>query len=445
VRAARHSLTLSLLLAMALAAGGSALGQSAEGAITVTIDQAIDRAMSNQPLIQQAEAAVEAARARVGEAQSTYFPSVSATGSYTIIEPSQNFTFPGFGTFSLLPTDNWDFHLGLNQVIFQFGRRGAQVSLARSGVSAALVGVDQIRMSLAFQTAVGFSTVLFMERQLAALDEQEQNLQEHLRATRAKADAGAATKYDELATEVRVSALRSQRIEADSQYDRQVLGLKQILGLKDSDKLVLSGGVRPAAGPSDDEDALVAMALSRRPDVRQAVQAESAAELSARLAYLTAFPTISARASAGYKNGLLPEINELTFNWTAGVQVNVPIFQGLLALRTNEENQKKVLAARENTLAVRRTATTQVLQALRDLQAARQQVETAKTQEDQARQMLDVVKLQYDLGMLTNLEYLDAQAAMERAQVGSLQAGYREVVGEYALLQATGAAIWKAN
>jgi len=440
---------------MVLAAGGSVFGQSASpsapgaasggGAVTLTIDQAINRAMSNQPLIQQAQAAVEAARARVGEAESTYFPGVSASGSYNLIEPDQSFTFPMLGTFSLLPTNNWDFHLGLNQVIYQFGRRGAQVSLARSGVSAALVGVDQIRMSLAYQTAVGFFTVLFMERQLAALDEQAQNLQEHLRATQVKADTGAATRYDELATEVRVSALRSQRIEADSQYDRQVLGLKQILGLKDSDTLVLSGDLRPPAGPSEDEDALVALALSRRPDVRQAVQAESAAELSARLAYLTAFPTISAHASAGYKNGLLPDINAMTFNWVAGVQVNVPIFQGLLAVRTNDENQKKILAARENTLSVRRTATTQVIQALHDLQASRRQVETAKAQEDQARQMLEVVKLQYDLGMLTNLEYLDAQAAMERAQVGSLQAGYREVVGEYALLQAAGASIWKGD
>lgn len=58
--------------------------------------------------------------------------------------------------------------------------------------------------------------------------------------------------------------------------------------------------------------------------------------------------------------------------------------------------------------------------------------------------MLEVVKLQYDLGMLTNLEYLDAQAALERAQLGSLQGRYREVLSEYALKLATGTPIWEA-
>jgi outer membrane protein TolC len=86
--------------------------------------------------------------------------------------------------------------------------------------------------------------------------------------------------------------------------------------------------------------------------------------------------------------------------------------------------------------------TTQVLQSLQDLQAAHLQVQTAQTQLEQAREVLEVVKVQYDLGLLTNLEYLDAQAGLERAQLGSLQAQYREVLGEYALRQSTGDRIW---
>jgi DNA-binding MarR family transcriptional regulator len=195
----------------------------------------------------------------------------------------------------------------------------------------------------------------------------------------------------------------------------------------------------------ESRESLISSAMAPRPDVQQAVEAESAAELNRRLATAGAWPTISAHASMGFKNGILPDINVPAFNWVAGVQVSVPLFQGFLYARMGEEADKKVLAARENTIAVRRAATTQVLQALQDVKASHEQVQNAQAQLDQTKDMQDVVKLQYDLGMLSNLEYLDAQVAQERAQLGSLQARYREVLSQYALKLATGSVVWASG
>jgi outer membrane protein TolC len=413
--------------------------------MTLTIDKAIAQAVANQPLIRQAQATVEAARARVGQVQSAYYPRVSASGSYNRVEPDETITFGPLGSFPLVPVDVWDFNVGLSLVIFQFGKTEVQVKLAESGVSAAQIGLDQIMTSLAFQTAQGFYTVLFLKEQVSALDTQLKNLQEHLDITRIKAQTGSATRYDELATEVRISVLQSQRIDADNQLNKQSIGLKQLLGLPETAALDLVGGFSLPAQASADDGMLLSEALAHRSDVRQAVEGESAAELNRRLAGIGAWPTLSAHAAVGYKNGILTatnlNINSLQFNWIAGVQLTVPIFQGFLIARQGEEAEKKLLAAKENAAAVRRTITTQVLQALQDVRAARLQVESSDLQEEKARQMVEVVKLQYDLGLLTNLEYLDAQAAMERAQVGSLQARYREVLSQYALLQSSGAVI----
>ena len=136
-----------------LTCGFLAEAQSTTAVVTLTVEQAIARALANQPMIQQAQAAVESARARVGEARSSYYPNLSGTASYTRLEPNQTFTFPGLGTFSLAPEDNWDFHLGLNQVITQFGKRDVQVRMAENGVAAARIGVDQARTGIAFQAA----------------------------------------------------------------------------------------------------------------------------------------------------------------------------------------------------------------------------------------------------------------------------------------------------
>jgi outer membrane protein len=234
-------LCAAALVFFTLGAGLFAQAAQDTAAVTLTLEQVVARAETNQPLILQAQAAVEAARARVGQAQSTYFPSVSASGMYTLLEPDQ--TIPGFG--SLVPVNNWDFNVGLRQVIFQFGRRGVQVKLAENGVSAARIGVDQIRSSIAYQAAQGFYTVLFLQGEIKALNEQLRNLQEHLRGTQIKEQTGSATRYDVLGTGVRISVQQSQLIDAESQYQKQLIALRQLLGMDESANFGLSGGFTP--------------------------------------------------------------------------------------------------------------------------------------------------------------------------------------------------------
>jgi len=248
---------------------------------------------------------------------------------------------------------------------------------------------------------------------------------------------GSATRLEDLSTQVRMAALQSQRVDTESQFQKQMIALRQLTGLDPSAEIALSGSFEPGPAPADDAS-LVQSALIKRTDLRQAAEAESAAELNQQLATMGPRPTLSAHASAGYQTGILPEINTPTFNWVAGVQVSVPIFQGLLWARSQDEAGKKLEGARKNTSAARLNATTQVLQAAQDVRTARQQVQISAGALDQARQMVDVAKVQYDIGVISNLEYLDAQTSLETANVSNLAAMYKEVLSEYALRQAAG-------
>jgi outer membrane protein TolC len=453
MRAKLFSVAASILL---VSLGTLSAQSSGTDALTLTVEQAVARTKANQPLIRQALDAVEAARARVGEAQSAYYPMVSGTASYNRLS-DQSFSIdsvlPPFlvsqvpaqyqgllsAPFSLVPDNLWDFNLGLNQVITQFGKRDVQVKLAQSGLASARIGVDQVTTAVSYQAVQVFYTALFLQEQGKALDEQYANLQEHLHVIQVREDTGSATRLEDLGTRVRMAALQSQRSEIENQVQKQKIALRQLTGLAPSAPITLSGSFDPGSTAADDAS-VVESALQKRPDVRQAVESESAADLSLRLAALAPWPTVTAHASMGFKNGALPDINVPVFNWVAGVQVSVPIFQGFLQARLQDESRKKLESARENTSAVRLNATTQVLQAAQDVKAARQQVDISVGALDQARQMVEVAKIQYDIGIISNLEYLDAQTALETANVSNLSAIYKEVLSEYALRQAAGEA-----
>ncbi len=415
-------------------------------AIALTLDEAIARALANQPLIEEALEAVRAAQSKVGEAESSYYPNVSGVAAYEHLEPNQVYPLdiPALGideSLALVPQDSWDFHLGLNEVIYAFGRRGIEVRLAENGVEAARIGADQVETSLAYQTALTFYAALFLREQTRSLDDQLADLNEHLSVIEKRADTGSATKYDVLSTRVQVASLESQRINVANQYAKQEIALKQLTGVDPSEPVTVDGSFGPGPVPGD-ERRLVAQALAGRAEVMQARTSEDAAALSRQAAEAAGLPTVAGSAEAGYKNGIIPNIYNLTLNGAVGLTVNVPIFAGFQTEKQIEQADAALDSARDNAAEVQRRVVTEVLQAVEDVEASRREERTAEVQLDQAQQALDAAKVQYDLGVITNDEYLSSQDALEQAQLARLLSVYQEVQSDYELKQAIGEKIW---
>jgi outer membrane protein len=452
-------LLASLSALASFAAAQSAIAQSAASpaqnpAPALGLDAVIAKAVANQPLILQAESSVAAARAKEEEAKSAYLPNVSAAGSYLRLEPQEgeslNFKplLPLDVQAALTPENMLDFHLGASMLVYDFGKRELQVKLAASGVDAASIGIDQIKTSIAFQAAQVFETALFLRSEIKVLDEQLATLDQHLQDTQKREDTGSSTHFDVLTTQVRLASVKSQRIDAEGQYAKQRIALKELMGLKPDEDFELEGDFTPSTARVDGEAALAA-AMTQRPDLAQSLSAEKQAQLALSLARLGHMPTISAQAEAGYKNGVLTfdnlDVDKLLFNWDLGVMVSVPLFDGLLTERRSAEADAKLAAARSGSDALRRTVTTQVLQALQDVESSHEQTDNSLAQLDQAQEALNMAKVQYEIGVGTNLEYLDSQTSLELAKLNNLGAAYRELLAQLQLKQTLGARLWEKS
>ncbi|MGO8692691.1 MAG: TolC family protein [Rectinemataceae bacterium] len=433
-----------LIVMASLVAGASFAAAQSAGAPVFGMDDAIAKAVSNQPLILQAEASVAAARAKEEQAKSAYLPSVVGAASYLDLQPQEGIAL-GSEQFAMAPENNWDFHIGASELVFDFGKRELQVSLAASGVDAASIGVDQIKMNIAFQTAQTFYATLFLRAEINVIDEQLATLDEHLRDTQEREATGSSTHYDVLTTEVRVASMKSQRIDAVGQYAKQRIALRELMGLSEGQDFDIKGDFSPAS-EANDVKAVLTSAMGQRPDLALSLSAEKQAELSLSLAKLGHMPTISTELEAGYKNGILTfansDVDKLLFNWNFGLMVNFPIFDGLLTERRTAEADARLSAALKSTDALRRTVTTQVLQALQDVDSSHEQTDNSLVQLEQAQEALNMAKVQYDIGVGTNLEYLDSQTSLELAKLNNLGAIYREVLSQLQLKQALGDRIW---
>lgn len=436
----RMILTSSALLALGTAPALRAQGPAPD---SLTLDSAIARVLATYPSVAQASRGVVASQSRVRGSRSAYYPDVSANGSYVRLDPVPTFDIPGQGSIKLYPSNNYDAHVAVRQTVFDFGKRSTEVSYAESLGQAADHNVELVESGLAYETIRTFYSILYLERSLDVQDQQIADLGRHLEVTREKVRTGSATDFDVLTTQVRVATAQSQRVDVANTLERERVRLRGLLGLS-SDAPLRLVGTFDVETPHLQPDSLVALALTQRPEVKLSRDAEASAHIQRQLASVGDRPSVQVGVTAGVKNGYIPNLNEATANWDAGIQVNVPVFNGFRRSSHVAETQALLDATRDHTRDIERRVTTDVQQAIADVQASQERLTTSEVQVQQAEQAVSLAGVRYDAGVITNLDVLDAQTSLEAARLVALKARYDLVRSRYELDRALGNRVWQA-
>lgn len=408
---------------------------------SLTLDHTIQQVMKNHPLIEQAQQRVRASQARVDESRSPFYPELDAIALYSRIGPVPSIDIPDMGSFSLYPENNYDAHVAARQTLFDFGKRSTQSALARSEKQTAEDNIEQVKSELAYRTVQVFYTILFLQQDIQVLDEEINALNEHLTISEKKAQTGSATDFDVLTTRVRVANAQSQKVDVESALQKQIIALKRLMGISEDQELRLQGdftfqssGINP--------DTLMSNALAQRRGMILARDAETSLEIQHRLVSLSDRPSLKANLLLGVKNGYFPDLNQAKVNWIAGAQVQMPLFNGFRTRYRKQESEANLAAARAHTRDVSQQVRSEVQQALADIRAKQEKIQATQLQLEQAEQALSLAKKQYEIGVITNLDLLDAQTSHLEANLNHLRALYQMILSRYALDKAVGSKIW---
>jgi outer membrane protein len=138
-------------------------------AIVGSIDQEIDRALSQRPDLLQQLARVRAADASIKQARSSYFPSLSFTGDGGLARAyGQQNLLPG----SYAQGEVWNAELELKWTLFDGARREYRIARAMADKRAARAQIDVLRDQIADEVWAAYSnmrTALRQEQAAAAL------------------------------------------------------------------------------------------------------------------------------------------------------------------------------------------------------------------------------------------------------------------------------------
>jgi outer membrane protein len=383
-----------------------------------------------------------AASSRLTQTQAGFLPLVTGTVTYTRLDPVVKLPFNG-ELLQFAPNNNFDAHLTAQYELLDFGKRDATTNLSRSQVQTAQDNIAVARRDLAFSAAQVYYNILFMRESIRVQDQQIASLVAHRNEMQKRVEAGVSTKFDVTTTDVRITQAQNTKLDLQNQLRNQQVQLARLLHKPQQADVPVKGRLSYEPQPVN-LDAELTKASENRPEVKLAKDAETTAELQAKLIEKSNLPSLGVGAQVGGKNGyILPNINTIRFNTVGVAQLSLPIYDG------NKNKKQRVEAAANYRATQARTQDTQeqiradVRQAVNNMEFSQARYDNAVQQVAQATDALNRARGRYQYGVGQNLDVLDAETQLAQARLARAQAMYNYTLGQYQLRRATGEQIWQ--
>jgi outer membrane protein len=206
--------------------------------------------------------------------------------------------------------------------------------------------------------------------------------------------------------------------------------LANTLGFANPQPFYLSDEPLPAAPPADPTE-LVAQALQSRPDFASARFSHDAALRYARAERDLWMPTISATGTAGLTPAYQAPLSDRYA--AAGINVNIPIFNGFLFSARHQEANLRAKAADQDMRDLADRIARNVRTAWLDARTAYQRLDVTAQLLQHAKLALDLAQGRYKLGLSSIVELSQAQLNLTQAQIASTSAKYDYQI-QYAVL-----------
>jgi len=388
---------------------------------SLSLQQILQEVTSSYPSVLKALEVINSAEAAVALARSGYYPDISGHAGYTRLGPVSKLSIPNMGAFQIYPENNYNAEVDFRQTIYDFSKTSRNIKMEESGKAISEKTVDLVRQRLNLVTAISYYTLVYLQEALKIKDVQLDNLNDHLAFINKKKETGSATQYEILSTEVRISTAENQKIDIQTSIKTQQAILNSLLGFPVNTTLMVKQNL--ALGSTGiDPDSLVHFALQHRYEMIVAGLKEEHAALHLKTVKVQNNPILDAFLSGGIKNGYIPDLNLLTPNYTAGFGLRVPIFDATRRKNNIKLANVEINVLKQETEQTRREISSEVYQNEALLNASLQKIKQSNLQVRQAEEALELAKISFSSGVITNLDLLDAETSAAESKVNLLKA-----------------------
>lgn len=411
--------------------------------VKLTLSQAIHYAVNNEPLIKEAQDQVSIAKAKADELHSAFLPHAAVNLNYDHIGPTPFISVPGMGSakFPLAIADNFDEHVEVQYLIYDFNRRKETLKLLRSNEVTEAEKINLIRNQLSYETAQVYYSIIYLNRSIHVMDRQIKDLEEHLKVAKKLVATGSAIGLDTINTSVRLTSLQNAKANVINQKKKDAVILGSLMNFPEGKTFVVEGKLERSSNQYQ-LGTLVQEAYMQREELKLNSLVEHTATLNKAVIEKSNMPTLSAFGTAGVKNGYPGDLPKMRANYVVGLTANIPVFDGFLKKSKLVTADKQIQSINDHAAVLKQQIRREVHKALLDYRNDIVQLRTAQVEITQAKAAMKQAIGLYKSGSITNTTLLDTETALAQARLKFSYQLFQLTLSHYKLLQAEGQKIW---
>jgi len=403
------------------AASTAPAGQGIALPARLTLEEAVQLALDNNPEIAAAQWEQQAAEAQFDAAQASRWPRITAEAGTQHFNDRQRLIPARYnGEPGDFDRDITRGDLVLTFPLFTGGRIGSEIDAANWLKQAQGKALARTREELVFAVSSAFYTLLGQREVVRSLEFSIRAMEEQGRQVEALLAAQKAARVDWLRMEVRLADLRQALVR---ERNMLALGKRMIMTLLGQDgatqQFSVEGVLAPPADSVPDARTLASAALQARADYQAAKARMEAQAKTVDAAAAARWPSLALQSSYGTRatgHGQSEEVGVI------GLAVSAPVFDaGRIAAQERKERALLgTLQARLRKLELQ--ISQEVEAAALDLQSGLERIKATEYAIAQAQETLRIERLKFDLGSGSVTDVLDAQAATLQSDTNHFRA-----------------------
>lgn len=405
----------------------------------LSIEDCLKLTLVNNKGLQRVVEEKEVARGKELGSYSAILPSVSLTGEYLRKDEVASISLPSGPAITMGDLDNYSAGLNVTQPIFAGGAIVANINAGRLFSLLADELVRAMVQEVIYSASHSYYDVLLNQHLLQISADAVRSADAHLNDVRQKRRGGVASDFDVLRAEVELSNFKAELIQNKNAIDISKANLLKVMGVSQDSEVALSDELDYSSFKMSMEQA-VETAYRNRPDLfsRQFdIKLQKELLNIARSRY---WPTVS-----GFYNNIWSKPdphNSVVIDWgrawQAGFMVSLPLFDGLAREGEVIEQKARLKQAQIDLIDAEETALFELTKAQLSIENAEEFVESQRLNLTRAKEGLRLAEIGYKEGTNTQVEMIDAQAALTQARAFYYQAVYSHLIAKLDLQKAMG-------
>lgn len=380
---------------------------------TITLEEAIDIAVANNPAIEISDATVDISRAGVKDAKSAYYPHASSRLIVPFIGRESGFF--------------------LDQLIYDFGRTTNTVKYTKQLLKASKYDKVSAQDDIILDTIIGYYTMLSEQHIADAFDKKVIESENRLKQAEGFFNAGRIPQIDVTKAQVNLGNARLEQIQARNNLEVAKVNLQTVLGLEDSPfDFDLEDSSAITVISYELEESII-QALGSRAELRSLEAQKEAMKAKIKASQREFYPEIFGRTAYRFKGK-----GAETPGFIAGVGVSFPIFEGFSRFAKVEDSKANLRRTNAELRSTRAEIVSQIKQLYLDLEFSKENIKVTKTTKESAEESLNLARERYNLARASSVELAEAEALYAISNARYMQAIYNYNINVARLERATG-------